>query len=91
MKRAVFLLILVAALFAWRVTALAQSGGSYTLDWFTVNGGGKSGGGSYALVGTIGQSNAGAMSGGSYTLMGGFWGGAASNYNVYLPLVLKNM
>jgi hypothetical protein len=29
------------------------------------------------------------LSGGGYTLNGGFWGGAALNYNIYLPLVLK--
>ena len=47
---------------------------SYSLDWFTIDGGGgTSSGGSYTLNGTIGQPDAGTLSGGSYTLEGGFW------------------
>lgn len=46
----------------------------YAIDWFTVaSGGGSSAGGDFALRGTIGQPDAGAMSGGSFTLSGGFW------------------
>jgi hypothetical protein len=45
---------------------------------------------SYSLGGSIGQPDAGSMGGGSYQLNGGFWGGASINYNIYLPLVLKN-
>jgi len=52
--------------------ALAQS---YSIDWFTIDGGGgTSTGGVYAVSGTIGQPDAGTMSGGNYTLDGGFWG-----------------
>jgi hypothetical protein len=29
------------------------------------------------------------MSGGGYFLNGGFWAGAAPNYRVFLPLVVK--
>ncbi len=29
------------------------------------------------------------VDGGGYTLAGGFWGGAAVRYGVYLPLVLR--
>ena len=47
----------------------------YSLDWSTVDGGGgASTGGVYAVSGTIGQPDAGAMSGGNFTLQGGFWG-----------------
>ena len=72
--------------------ALAQSGGGYDLTWYTVDGGGYtfSTGGSYNLGGTIGQADAGLLSGGGYTLVGGFWGGAAIEYRVYLPLVLRD-
>lgn len=64
----------------------------YTIDWYTIDGGGTSfsTGGPYSLGGTIGQPDAGLMGGGSFTLVGGFWGGSIINYNVYLPLVLKN-
>jgi hypothetical protein len=70
----------------------APTAGTYSLDWYTIDGGGAtfSTGGSYSLGGTIGQPDAGSMSGGSYSLVGGFWGGAAVNYNIYLPLILKN-
>ena len=51
--------------------ALAQS---YSIDWFTIDGGGgTSTGGVYSVTGTIGQPDAGAMTGGNYTLDGGFW------------------
>jgi hypothetical protein len=48
---------------------------SYSIDWFTIDGGGgTSTGGVYSVSGTIGQPDAGAvMSGGNYTLQGGFW------------------
>ncbi len=70
--------------------AAPQSG--YDLSWYTIDGGGamNSNGGSYSLGGSIGQPDAGSMGGGSYQLNGGFWGGASINYNIYLPLVLKN-
>jgi hypothetical protein len=75
-----------------------QSGAStalstgYDLSWYTIDGGGAtfSTGGSYSLGGSIGQPDAGSLSGGSYQLNGGFWSGASINYNIYLPLTLKN-
>lgn len=75
-------------------TALAQSGDGYDLTWNTVDGGGYtfSGDGDFAVGGTIGQPDAGAMSdsGGTYALSGGFWSGAGPvEYSIYLPLVLR--
>ncbi len=75
-----------------------QSGAStalstgYDLSWYTIDGGGAtfSTGGGYSLGGTIGQPDAGSLSGGSYQLTGGFWSSVSINYNIYLPLVLKN-
>jgi hypothetical protein len=59
-------------LLALAVPALAQS---YSVDWFTVDGGGGvSSGGTYTVSGTIGQPDAGRLSGGCYTVEGGFWG-----------------
>ena len=46
-------------LFAGAVTVSAQTGGSYNLSWWTVDGGGAALGGGYALVGTAGQADAG--------------------------------
>ena len=92
---ALLLLVLSGAegLVVGTATAQAQSGGGYDLDWWTVDGGGatSSAGGSYSLSGTIGQPDAGTSTGGTYTLSGGFWtgGAAASEHNLFLPLILR--
>ncbi len=83
-------LVLAVALLVPATIALAQSGGSFDLSWNTVDGGGgASSGGPYTLSGTVGQPDAGAMSGGDYTVVGGFWGGAAIRYSLYLPVVVR--
>ena len=48
---------------------------SYSIDWFTIDGGGgTSTGGVYSVSGTIGQPDAGGpMTGGNFSLTGGFW------------------
>lgn len=47
------------------------------LTWNAIGGGGgASGSGVIGLIGTVGQSDAGAMSGGSIRIVGGFWAGA---------------
>src|SRR5262249_44970639 len=47
----------------------------YSIDWFTIDGGGGTRtGGVYAVSGTIGQTDAGpTMNGSNYSLTGGFW------------------
>jgi len=58
--------------------ALSLSAQSYSIDWYTIDGGGgTSSGGPYTLSGTIGQPDAGVHTGGPYTLVGGFWGAFA--------------
>ena len=48
----------------------------YSISWHTIDGGGgMSSGGTYQLVGTIGQPDAGYMIGGDHELLGGFWPG----------------
>jgi hypothetical protein len=74
--------------------ALASSERSYSLPWWTVDGGGAtfSTGGGYSLGGIIGQPDAGLLEGGEYVLAGGFWPGGEAvvvEQRVYLPLVLK--
>jgi hypothetical protein len=65
-----YLLILMLAMLP-----LAVQGQPFSIDWFTIDGGGgTSTGGTYTVTGTIGQPDAGRMSGGAYTLEGGFWG-----------------
>jgi hypothetical protein len=48
---------------------------SYSIDWFTIDGGGgTSTGGVYSVTGTIGQPDAGGpMTNGQYSVTGGFW------------------
>ena len=84
------LLLIIGIAVLGIVSASALAG--YTLDWWTVDGGGDtSTGGSYSLGGTIGQPDAGTSMGGTYALSGGFWGGgaAAIEYNLFLPLILR--
>ncbi len=92
-------LIVGTLIFSIGATALARStegaapyGGGFSIDWWTVDGGGAmdSTSANFTLSGTIGQPDAGRVASPFYVLVGGFWGGAAVNYNVYLPLILKN-
>jgi hypothetical protein len=53
--------------------ALAHA--QYTIDWFTIDGGGgDTAGGAFTLSGTIGQPDAGAQAGGTFQVSNGFWG-----------------
>ena len=64
----VFFLLIVAS-------ASVRADGPYEISWSTIDGGGgRSSGGSYEVVGTIGQPDA-AYSTGDYELIGGFWPG----------------
>jgi hypothetical protein len=92
MKRILFISLLIAAIaFAMIATVHAQWSGGYDLAWSTIDGGGgSSSSNGYALAGTIGQPDAiEAIGGGGYTLAGGFWNGGSVQYNIYLPLVVK--
>ena len=90
MKRPIVLLIPIVLLLIVASAALAQSGSGYDLTWSTIdNGGGESDGSGYVLNGTIGQPDAGLLSGGGYTLSGGYWSGTNAQYNIYLPLIVK--
>ena len=52
-----------------------KASAQFSIDSFTIaGGGGTSAGGLFTVTGTIGQTDAGAMSGGTYSLAGGFWG-----------------
>lgn len=65
-------------LFALAVLGLISSSslGQYDLSWYTIDGGGgRSSGGPYELLGTIGQPDAAWSRGGDYELLGGFLSG----------------
>jgi hypothetical protein len=60
------------------------SSADYSIDWYTIDGGGgQSSGGSYVVTGTIGQPDAGYHNCGQYELLGGFWVGG--------PLCIVNL
>ena len=91
------LAVVVALLLAVALTAAlptsaqdASPDAAFDLVRWTIDGGGGLGGaGSYSAAGTIGQADAGALSGGSYQLTGGFWGAAAPQPVVYLPMIVR--
>ena len=65
--------LLILLLLSLAATSARAQG--YSIDWFSIDGGGgTSTGGVFSVSGTIGQPDAGRMSGGNYTLDGGFWG-----------------
>jgi len=67
------ILSLLGATLVCATSAIAQN---YSIDWFTIDGGGgTSAGGVFALSGTIGQPDANlqALTGGNFSLTGGFW------------------
>jgi hypothetical protein len=93
MKRKISSVTIVLWLLLTTLTVSAQSGGNYDLAWSSMaGGGGEAGGGSFALIGTIGQSEAGTLHGGSYTLSGGFLAErsltSSVNYRAYLPVIM---
>jgi hypothetical protein len=90
MKKTAFLLAL-AAVASLASAPFVQSGDGYDLPWWTVDSGGVTFNqvGTYVLGGTSGQPDAGLLQAGAYSLSGGFWGGAAVSYPVYLPLVVR--
>lgn len=69
----------------------AQAAGSYSLDWWSVDGGGgqTSSGLNYQLTGTLGQPDAGWASGGTYTLQSGFWPGPTQPWQNFFPVVRR--
>jgi hypothetical protein len=84
------LLALAALLIIASVVMAAGDAITYRIEkWTADGGGGSSSGGVYAVMGTIGQPDAGTLSGGIYGLNGsGFWGPPV--YSSYLPTILKN-
>ena len=69
---------------------VGSTGAGYSLDWYTLDGGGgQSAGGSYQMTATTGQPDAVNSAGGSFTLQGGFLPGTLQPWRHYLPLLRK--
>jgi len=65
-----------AAFLALALCALSASAQPFTVDWFSIDGGGAMNGtgGVFTIDGTIGQPDAGpTVSGGNFSVTGGFW------------------
>jgi hypothetical protein len=90
--RRIAILLTLAALLLLAGRALAMSSEHYRLDWFTplTGSGGAASSTNYAVNFTVGQSVIGSFSGTNYSGCLGYWCGAAAQYRVYLPLVLRN-
>ena len=92
--RRLLLMVLVLSLAFGIVWAVAADPDTLTISRSAfVGGGGDSNGGQYALVGTIGQTDAGDMSGGDFGLSGGFWNEEITIlpdnlYSIYLPVII---
>jgi hypothetical protein len=64
----------ILALFGLCFLGGAAFAQTYSIDWYSMDGGGgTSTGGVYSISGTIGQFDAGRLSGGNFTIEGGFW------------------
>ena len=66
----------IVATVLFLASAIIVRAQSYSIDWFTIDGGGgTSTGGVYSVSGTIGQPDANQqpMTGGNFSLAGGFW------------------
>ena len=95
--RYLILVLLAFVLIGLQPAVLAHAQAGYDLNWWTVDGGGVTSptGVGYSLGGTVGQADAATWQGGNgYLLSGGFWGGdpsdAPDNYEIYLPLVMRD-
>jgi len=77
-----------AAVLLLSISSASLFAQNYSIDWFTIDGGGgTSTGGVYSVSGTIGQPDAGHMSGGNFTIDGGFWGIIAAIQSPGSPLL----
>lgn len=90
--RRITLVLTLAVLVLLAGSALAMGSAHYKLEWFTpaTGSGGEAGSTNYAIRFTVGQSATGASSSTSYEGCLGYWCGVATEFRVYLPLVLRN-
>jgi hypothetical protein len=73
--------------------ALGMRSETYWLDWFTPltgGGGGPTASANYAANFTVGQTASGGANSVNYAIGVGYWFGAAGQYKIYLPLVMRN-
>ncbi len=90
MRRLALAALIVSLAVAAALPVVASDPARFSIDWWTVDGGGgvaRDAAGRYALVGTVGQPDAGVViGGGPFQVVGGFWAGdAPPPRRVFLP------
>lgn len=84
--------LIALACLALTTPALASASSTHTLSRHVIaGGGGPMDGTGHTMMGTIGQPMVGSMAfSGGHSLCSGFWCTGEVEYEVYLPLVLRN-
>ncbi len=95
MKKRVPILVLLLTLTVGVGAVYAGLDQAYTINWWTVDGGGgRLEGNTYLLRSTAGQPDAApALAGGGYTLYSGYWAGGemvSEGFYIFLPLTIRN-
>jgi hypothetical protein len=89
-KILLFTLLVLMLAFSAGVAASSPLADSFSIPWWTVDGGGgASQGGAYTLNGTAGQADASLATGGRYSLASGFWSVKMVVFRNYLPVVRR--
>lgn len=83
------LLLIILVLVASQAWAMSST--NYRLDWFTplTSSGGSASSTNYTGNFCVGQSVSGYASSPGYAAGLGYWYGAAGDYRIYLPLIMK--
>jgi hypothetical protein len=86
-----WIVVSVLAVIVILVVTPVMAIGSMGIDWYVIGGGGGTAtGGIYTLNGTIGQPVVGIHSSADHDLCSGFWCLVLEQFNVFLPLILRN-
>lgn len=95
MKKLFSIILIMALVFVMSATMYAQSGDSYTIDWWHVNGGGssKSEDGRFEVNGSVSTFGGGVATSnnGRFALHSGIppQTNTTSTYAVYIPIVIR--
>ncbi len=94
-KRSIKAALLVLILLATILTVVSAAGDSFSLPWWTIDGGGlESQSGAFSLASTTGQPDTAIMAGQDYSLLAGFWPSLELNgeakHLLYLPMSPKS-
>ena len=90
---AVLFIALLLLFTTWTIKA-SGSGGQYAINWHSMDSGGTlaATGGTFELMGTIGQVDTAVIAQDTYEIQAGFWSATATNtgpHQIYLPSIQK--